>query len=94
VKAPLPLLALLLAGACTHSAQQEIPSPAPVAAAADPAAEDARLTAFLDEAFDAQTALDPQSLTILGSKDQYGRLNDYTDAHRRRRLDLAERQLA
>jgi uncharacterized protein (DUF885 family) len=99
VKTSLPLLSLLLAGACTHSAPQETVPPlgtasAPAATAADPVAEDARLTAFLDEAFDAQTALDPQSLTILGSKDQYDRLNDYTDAHRRRRLDLQERQLA
>ncbi|MGZ8312943.1 MAG: DUF885 domain-containing protein [Allosphingosinicella sp.] len=94
----LSLLALLLATACTHSGLQEAGPSSPAAAAtsvpADPAAEDARLTTFLDEAFDAQTALDPQSLTILGSKDQYDRLNDYTEAHRQRQLDLQERQVA
>ena len=102
MKPQLPLILLLLAGACTTSptslgsAPGASPAAAPVppAPATDPAAEDARLTAFLDAAFDAQAALSPQLLTSLGSKDQYDRLNDYTDVHRERELALGERQLA
>jgi uncharacterized protein (DUF885 family) len=98
VKLRLSLAALLLATACA-SAPPPAPMAAPVAApaaapAVDPAAEDARLNAFLDAAFDAQAELDPQLLTSLGIKRHYDRLNDYSDAHRQRRLDLSERQLA
>jgi uncharacterized protein (DUF885 family) len=97
VKSQLSLLALLLGGACTTA-----PEPASTAAAVEAtplaavsaAAEDARLNAFLDAAFDAQVELEPQQLTQLGIKRHYGRLNDYTDAHRQRRLALAEQQLA
>ena len=56
--------------------------------------EDARLTAFLDAAFDEQIATNPQTLTQLGSRQLYDRLNDYTDAYRQRQLALGERQLA
>ena len=95
MKLKLPLLALLIAGACTTAPPAEIPpAPAIQAVSVDPAAEDARLTAFLDAAFDAQAELDPQLLTSLGVKRHYDRLNDYTDAHRQRQLALAERQLA
>ena len=100
MKLRLSLAVLLLASACA-GAPETAPPPAAAAAAppaaapaVDPAAEDARLTAFLDAAFDAQADLDPQLLTGLGIKRHYDRLNDYTDAHRRRRLDLSERQLA
>ncbi|HEY0130463.1 MAG TPA: hypothetical protein VGB57_03590, partial [Allosphingosinicella sp.] len=60
MKNALPLLALLLATACTTTAGRndvtfsDPPAPAEVSApaAADPAAEDSRLLAFLDAAFD------------------------------------------
>jgi uncharacterized protein (DUF885 family) len=91
VKPHLPLAALLLASAGIAIAQQAAPAPAPAAAAES---EDARLTRFLDAAFDEQTATNPQLLTQLGSKDLYDRLNDYTDAYRERQLALGERQLA
>ena len=95
----LPLSALLLAtsaiGTTAPTAEPAAaPSPSAAAPAADPAAEDARLNTFLDAAFDAQTALDPQQLTSLGIKQHYDRLNDYTDAHRQRQLALEESQLA
>lgn len=98
MKPKLSLLALLLAGACT-TAPQTASAPAPPSAAtaqptADASAEDARLNAFLDAAFDAQAELDPQQLTQLGIKRHYDRLNDYTDAHRQRRIALEEQQLA
>ena len=96
MKPYLPLIALLLAGtACSTTAPPETVGPQTVIVpVADPAAEDARLNAFLDSAFDAQAALNPQLLTSLGSKEQYDRLNDYTDAGRQRQLALAEQQLA
>jgi uncharacterized protein (DUF885 family) len=87
----LPLAALLLAsaGASVTLAQQATPAPAATAEA-----EDARLTAFLDAAFDEQIATNPQQLTLLGSKALYDRLNDYTDAYRERQIALGERQVA
>ena len=80
MKLHFPLAALLLASAAATFAQQAAPAPAP--AARGPAAEDARLTQFLDAAFDEQIATNPQQLTQLGSRQLYDRLNDYTDAYR------------
>lgn len=57
-------------------------------------AQDEALTAFLDAAFDETTALSPQSMTGLGIKTDYDRLDDYTDAGAQTRLAVAERQLA
>jgi uncharacterized protein (DUF885 family) len=93
----LSVAALLLAAtACaTPQPQASAPaSPAPVSVAADPRAEDQRLLAFLDRAFDESIASSPETLTALGSKQDYGRLNDYTDAQAERQRALAERQLA
>ena len=90
VKPLLPLTALLLATAGAALAQQSAPAPA----VAPAESEEQRLLEFLDNAFDAQTQLNPQQLTLLGSREQYDRLNNYTDAHRRRVLELEERQLA
>ena len=58
------------------------------------AREDARLLAFLDAAFDAQAALSPETLTSLGSRQDYDRLGDYTLEAGDEQLRLAERQLA
>ena len=49
--------------------------------------------AFLDAAFDTQAARSPQFLTSLGSKEQYDRLNTYTDAFQQEGLALAQSQL-
>ena len=48
---------------------------------------------FLDAAFDVQAARSPQFLTSLGSKEQYDRLNTYTDAFQQEGLALARSQL-
>ncbi len=94
-----PLLALLLTGACATTTPRADPpsaaaeSTAPVAAA-DPAAEDARLLAFLDSAFDEAIASSPETLTALGSKTNYDRLDDYTDAQAERQRAQSEAQLA
>lgn len=74
-----------LAAASAHQA-------APAAAAAK--AEDARLNAFLDAAFDASTALSPEQTTSLGGKTNYDRLDDYTGATGEKRLQMAEVTLA
>jgi uncharacterized protein (DUF885 family) len=97
VKLHLPFAAALLTATAGIAAAQNAaqPAPAPAAPAAVPAdTEDARLTAFLDAAFDEQNATNPQTLTQLGSRQLYDRLNDYTPAYRERQLALEERQLA
>ncbi|MEC7398534.1 MAG: DUF885 domain-containing protein, partial [Pseudomonadota bacterium] len=87
-------LALLMAG-CAAQTDRVMSAPATQAApAASTAAEDARLLAFLDAAFDAQVALSPEYLTSLGSRQDYDRLGDYTLESDARSLALAERQLA
>lgn len=88
------LAALLLASSllpAAANAQTAAPTRAPASATA---ARDAALTAFLDRAFDEQVALSPEAQTQLGLKTSYDRLDDYTEAGRRRALDLEERQLA
>jgi uncharacterized protein (DUF885 family) len=98
----LPLLALLLTATACAAPQAEAPvAPAataaiaaPAAAALDPRAEDARLLEFLDRAFEETAARSPQTLTSLGIKQDYGKLDNYTDAERTARRELAEAQLA
>ena len=70
------------------------PVHAPAMAQTAPAsAQDAALLDFLDKAFDARASLQPETLTQLGFKTQYDRLDDYTDAGAVREQELAERQL-
>jgi uncharacterized protein (DUF885 family) len=96
MKPTLPLLVFLLSGACTTAANE--PPPTPVMVSAMPGLaerdEDARLVAFLDKAFDESAAASPQTLTGLGIKTNYDRLDDYTDAQAERQRALAERHLA
>jgi uncharacterized protein (DUF885 family) len=97
VKLRLPLAAALLAASAGIALAQPADAPPLPAAAPTPVAaetEDARLTRFLDAAFDEQNATNPQTLTLLGSRQLYDRLNDYTEAWRQRQLALEERQLA
>lgn len=61
--------------------------------AAAAAADDERLMQLLDRAYDARVALSPQTLTSLGSREAYDRLNDYTDEAARKELELGESQL-
>ncbi|QNE07297.1 DUF885 domain-containing protein [Croceicoccus marinus] len=95
------LPALLLAGCAAQTATVPAAPPAPAPTAGQPPAagqpasqEDARLLAFLDAAFDAQVALSPESLTSLGSRQEYDKLDDYTLEADARSLALAEQQLA
>ena len=60
---------------------------APVALAAGKSdANDAALAEFLDAAFEAELALDPEQLTSLGRKEQQDRFTDPSDAAAARRL--------
>ncbi len=92
---------LLSTTACTTLPSQTAPVPPPIVQPAapsqpitDPAAEDRRLLTFLDAAFEEQLARSPQGLTGLGRKEQYDRLNTYTDTYRQQGLALSQRQLA
>jgi uncharacterized protein (DUF885 family) len=98
MKTSLPLLALFLATACsttpTEAPTADAAVPLVAVQAADPAAEDRRLLAFLDSAFEESIASSPQTLTSLGIKKDYDKLNDFTDAQAERQRALAEAQLA
>lgn len=48
---------------------------------------DAQLTAFLDKAFEEELAMDPEQLSQLGRKEQYGKLTDRSEAAGRKRLE-------
>ena len=52
----------------------------PGPSAEDVAAESARLTEYLDTEFEEELQFSPQWLTQLGRKDQYDKLNDYSEA--------------
>src|SRR3546814_9621589 len=67
--------------------------PAPAMAETAPAtAQDEALLRFLDDAFDARIALQPESQTHLGLKTDYDRLDDYTDAAAVREQALLDRK--
>lgn len=87
-------LLLPLAAAAILPAASPVARPAPAADVRPAETEDQRLLAFLDAAFDAQLALSPESLTAMGSKQDYDRLDDHTDAAGQRSLALSEKQLA
>ncbi|MCR5870478.1 MULTISPECIES: DUF885 family protein [unclassified Sphingomonas] len=85
-------LPLLLAGVAAPAlVSNAAPQAAP--AAADTRAEDARLNAFLDTAFDANVALSPESQTALGLKTNYDKLDDYSRASGEKRMAMAEATL-
>lgn len=79
----------VLAGAPVAVLAQAAP-----AAVAPAQSEDARLAAFFEQAFQERIALSPQSMTALGIKRDYGKLDEVTDAAAERSLALMERQVA
>ncbi len=87
----------LRTGAATPAAATAAAAPEQAATAApavDTAAEDARLLAFVDRAFDESLARSPEGLTALGSRDQYDRLGNFTDEFRQEGLALSQRRLS
>ncbi|MFC7377852.1 DUF885 domain-containing protein [Brevundimonas sp. GCM10030266] len=81
----------VLAGAPVAASAQ---TTAPASADASIQTEDARLAAFFEQAWQARIALSPQTMTSLGLKTDYDKLDDTTDAAAERSLALAESQLA
>lgn len=81
----------VLAGAPVAASAQ---TAAPTSADASIQTEDARLAAFFEQAWQARIALSPQTMTSLGLKTDYDKLDDTTDAAAERSLALAESQLA
>jgi uncharacterized protein (DUF885 family) len=81
------LAAALLTGVATCSTGQACHPVADKAAAAQAQqAETAKLTAFLDAKFEEELLISPQRATSLGRKDNYDKLNDYSDAWQDKRL--------
>lgn len=90
---------LLVSTACAVAVLAGAPAMAVAQNAAQPAeasiqTEDARLAAFFEQAWQARIALSPQTMTSLGLKTDYDKLDDTTDAAAERSLALAESQLA
>ena len=88
------VLALMAGAPAVAAAQDAHAGHAGHAAPAAAQSEDARLAAFFEQAFQERIALSPQTMTSLGLKTDYDRLDDVTDAAAARALALAERQLA
>ena len=84
--------AVLALCAAAPAAMAQAAAPAPATAQAQ--GEDARLEAFFEQAFQARIALSPQSMTSLGLKTDYDKLDDVSDAASARALALQEAQLA
>lgn len=90
---------LLITTACAVAVLAGAPALA-LAQAAAPAADmsiqtdDARLAAFFEQAWQERIAQSPQTMTSLGLKTDYDKLDDATDAAADRSLALAESQLA
>ncbi len=84
--------AVLALCAAAPAAMAQAAAPAPAAAQAQ--SEDARLDAFFEQAFQERIALSPQSMTSLGLKTDYDKLDDVSDAASARALALQEAQLA
>ncbi|GAA0613257.1 DUF885 domain-containing protein [Brevundimonas kwangchunensis] len=89
---------LLISTACVAALLTGAPSAALAQTAPAPdmsiQTEDARLAAFFEQAWQARIALSPQTMTSLGLKTDYDKLDDATDAAADRSLALAESQLA
>ncbi|MBU1385383.1 MAG: DUF885 domain-containing protein [Alphaproteobacteria bacterium] len=88
---------LLVSAVCAVAVLTGAPVAVLAQEAAAPAAarsEDERLAAFFEQAFQERIALSPQSMTSLGIKRDYDKLDEVTDAAAERGLALMERQVA
>jgi uncharacterized protein (DUF885 family) len=84
-------LALVIGLAGCHAAE---PTAAKGAGGATPAAETARLTAYLDAEYEKELAMSPESLTSQGRKEQYDKLDDRSEAAEDRQLDWRRKSVA
>lgn len=90
----LPSLAAMVAVLSFPSEMAMAQSAAPAASAADHAAEDVRLTAFLDAEFSEWLTLQPQLATRLGMKEGGDRWNDTSDAAARAEVEWRKASVA
>jgi uncharacterized protein (DUF885 family) len=67
---------------------------APVSLSAQPAPLDQQLTAYLDQAFEQELAMDPERLTRLGRKTDNDKLTDRSDAAAAKRLAWRKQSVA
>jgi uncharacterized protein (DUF885 family) len=58
------------------------------------AAESQKLTAYLNAEFEEELAMSPESLTRLGRKEQYDKLDDYSEADVQKQLDWRRHSVA
>ena len=79
-----------VAAACTPAK----PPTAEIARVDTLAAETARLTTYLDAEFEKELALNPERATQLGRKDNYDKMNDYSEAQQDRMLDWRRKSVA
>lgn len=95
MKSNFVIAALFLATAgCASHAPPTFPTVATAAATVQwQAADDERLTSYLDRFFEEQLAFSPEEQTGLGRKTNYGQLDRYSDEAAAERLALLERQL-
>src|SRR6185503_12349702 len=85
--------ALLVAAAAAFAVACEPAKPAAPTAEAI-AAESQKLTTYLNAEFEEELAMSPQSLTQLGRKDQYDKLDDYSEADTQKQLDWRRQSVA
>jgi len=93
------LLCLAIVASCAAPSRETASATASGSAPAsegstNAASEDRRLLEFLDRAFDESAARSPETLTSLGIKQDYGKLDDYTERQDAENLRLAEAQIA
>ena len=82
--------AVIAAAACSPAK----PPTAPVGQAKAAAAETSRLTTYLDAEFEKELAMNPERATQLGRKDNYDKLNDYSEAQQDKMLDWRRKSVA
>jgi len=84
---------LLVAAAAAFAVACEPAKPAAPTAEAI-AAESQKLTGYLNAEFEEELAMSPQSLTQLGRKEQYDKLDDYSEADTHKQLDWRRQSVA
>jgi uncharacterized protein (DUF885 family) len=85
----LPIVIALLVAACTSN--QNTPAAGETSGTA---AESARLTSYLDAEYEKELAMSPEDLTSQGRKEQYDKLDDYSEAGEDRKLEWRRKSVA
>jgi len=83
---------LVALAACSPSKPD--PAAAAATAAQAAAAETTKLTAYLDDQFEQELKENPERATTLGRKDNYDKLNDYSEAQQDKMLEWRRKSVA